>query len=260
VQTSLRDAKPSADLPGMPEPRVLVAEHNPRLASFLDRALAAAGYRVEHTTDAVQALDAVEREAPDLVLLDPALPGFSGLELARALRARTDVPIVLLSAHDSVEECVAGLDAGADDYLTIPFAIPELLARLRAVRCGRALASTSANARARQGTLSYADVTLDLDTREVTRRGRRLELRNKAFELLTYFLRHPERVLSRRELLEDVWGYDFLGDSNVIEVTVSGIRQALEQGGEPRLIHTIRPIGYILNARSSPLESALSRV
>jgi len=253
VQTSLRDAKPSGDLPGMLEPRVLVAEHNPRLASFLDRALAAAGYRVEHTTDAVQALDAVEREAPDLVLLDPALPGFSGLELARALRARTDVPIVLLSAHDSVEERVAGLDAGADDYLTIPFAIPELLARLRAVRRGRALASASANARARQGTLSYADVRLDLDTREVTRGERRLELRNKAFELLTHFLRHPERVLSRRELLEDVWGYDFLGDSNVIEVTVSGIRQALEQGGEPRLIHTVRPIGYILNARSSPL-------
>jgi two-component system response regulator MprA len=250
VQTSLRDANPSGDLPGMLEPRVLVAEHNPRLASFLDRALASAGYRVEHTTDAVQALDAVEREAPDLVLLDPALPGFSGLELARALRARTDVPIVLLSAQDSVEERVAGLDAGADDYLTIPFAIPELLARLRAVRRGRALASASANARARQGSLSYADVTLDLDTREVTRGERRLELRNKAFELLTYFLRHPERVLSRRELLEDVWGYDFLGDSNVIEVTVSAIRQALEQGGEPRLIHTVRPIGYILNARS----------
>jgi two-component system response regulator MprA len=251
VQTSLRDAKPPGDLPGMLEPRVLVAEHNPRLASFLDRALAAAGYRVEHIADAVRALDAVEREAPDLVLLDPALPGFSGLELARALRARTDVPIVLLSAHDSVEERVAGLDAGADDYLTIPFAIPELLARLRAVRRGRALASASANARARQGTLSYADVTLDLDTREVSRGERRLELRNKAFELLTYFLRHPERVLSRRELLEDVWGYDFLGDSNVIEVTVSAIRQALEQGGEPRLIHTVRPIGYILNARSS---------
>ena len=236
----------------MLEPRVLVAEHNPRLASFLDRALAAAGYRVEHTTDAVQALDAVEREVPDLVLLDPALPGFSGLELARALRARTDVPIVLLSAHDSVEERVAGLDAGADDYLTIPFAIPELLARLRAVRRGRALASASASARARQGTLTYADVMLDLDTREVTRGERRLELRNKAYELLTHFMRHPERVLSRRELLEDVWGYDFLGDSNVIEVTVSAIRQALEQGGEPRLIHTVRPIGYILNARSSP--------
>jgi two-component system response regulator MprA len=235
----------------MLEPRVLVAQHDPRLASFLDRALATAGYRVERTSDAVQALEAFEREAPDLVLLDPALPGFSGLELARALRARTDVPILLLSARDTVEERVAGLDAGADDYLSIPFAIPELLARLRAVRRGRALASARANARARQGILTYADLALDLDTREATRGERRLELRNKAFELLTYFMRHPERVLSRRELLEDVWGYDFLGDSNVIEVTVSTIRQALEQGGEPRLIHTVRPIGYILNARGS---------
>ncbi|MBV9324261.1 MAG: response regulator transcription factor [Chloroflexi bacterium] len=235
----------------MVEPRVLVAQHDPRLASFLDRALATAGYRVERTADAVQALEAFEREAPDLVLLDPALPGFSGLELARALRARTDAPIVLLSARDTVEERVAGLDAGADDYLSIPFAIPELLARLRAVRRGRALASASANARARQGNLTYADLTLDLDTREVFRGERRLELRNKAFELLTYFMRHPERVLSRRELLEDVWGYDFLGDSNVIEVTVSSIRQALEQGGEQRLIHTVRPIGYILNDRNS---------
>jgi two-component system response regulator MprA len=230
---------------------VLVAQHDPRLASFLDRALATAGYRVERTADAVQALEAFEREAPDLVLLDSALPGFSGLELASTLRARTDVPILLLSARDTVEERVAGLDAGADDYLSIPFAIPELLARLRAVRRGRALASASANARSRQGVLTYADLALDLDTREATRGERRLELRNKAFELLTYFMRHPERVLSRRELLEDVWGYDFLGDSNVIEVTVSTIRQALEQGGEPRLIHTVRPIGYILNARNA---------
>ncbi|MBV9579300.1 MAG: response regulator transcription factor [Chloroflexi bacterium] len=237
----------------MLQPRVLVAQHDSRLASFLDRALATAGYRVERTADAIHALESFEREPPDLVLLEAALPGFSGLDLARALRARTDVPIVLLSARDTVEERVAGLDAGADDYLAIPFAIPELLARLRAVLRGRALASASANARARQGNLTYADLTLCMDTREATRGGRRLELRNKAFELLMYFLRHPERVLSRRELLEDVWGYDFLGDSNVIEVTVSSIRQALEQGGEPRLIHTVRPIGYILHDRTTML-------
>jgi two-component system response regulator MprA len=233
------------------QPRVLIAEHNPRLASFLDRALAGAGYRIDRATDAIQALESFEREAPDMVLLDPSLPGFSGLELARRLRARSGVPIVLLSSRDTVEERVAGLDAGADDYLAIPFAIPELLARLRALRRGRALASASAFTRSRQGCLTYADLTLDLDTREVSRGERRLELRNKAFELLTYFLRHPERVLSRRELLEDVWGYDFLGDSNVIEVTVSAIRQALELSGEPRLIHTVRPIGYILNARNA---------
>jgi two-component system response regulator MprA len=247
----MRDANVPDDSAGVLQPRVLLAEHNPRLASFLDHALASAGYRVECTADALQALDAFVREAPALVLLDPALPGFSGLQLARELRARTDAPIVLISAHDTVEERVAGLDAGADDYLPIPFAVPELLARLRAVRRGRALASASAFARSRQGNLTYADLTLDLDTREVMRGERRLELRNKAFELLAYFMRHPERVLSRRELLEDVWGYDFLGDSNVIEVTVSAIRQALEQHGEPRLIHTVRPIGYILNARGA---------
>jgi two-component system response regulator MprA len=235
------------------QPRVLLAQHDPRLASFLDRALAAAGYTVERTADGLEALDAFERVAPDVVLLDPTLPGFSGLDLARELRSRTDAPILLLSAHDTVEERVAGLDAGADDYLSIPFAISELLARLRAVRRGRALASASASARSRQGSLNYADLTLDLDAREVFRGERRLELRNKAFELLTHFLRHPERVLSRRELLEDVWGYDFLGDSNVIEVTVSAIRQALELAGEPRLIHTVRPIGYILNRRTNAL-------
>ncbi len=251
MQTSLRDADPSDASASVRQPRVLLAQHDSRLASFLDHALAAAGYSVERTADGLEVLDAFERETPDLVLLDPALPGFGGLDLARELRSRTVVPIVLLSAHDSVQERVAGLDAGADDYLSIPFAVPELLARLRAVRRGRALASASAFARSRQGSLTYADLTLDLDAREVFRGERRLELRNKAFELLTHFLRHPERVLSRRELLEDVWGYDFLGDSNVIEVTVSAIRQALELGGEPRLIHTVRPIGYILNRRTS---------
>ena len=260
VQTSLRGgADPSDASASALQPRVLLAQHDPRLASFVDRALAAAGYSVERTADGLEALDAFERAAPDVVLLDPALPGFGGLDLARELRSRTDAPILLLSAHDTVEERVAGLDAGADDYLSIPFAIPELLARLRAVRRGRALASASAFARSRQGSLSYADLTLDLDAREVFRGERRLELRNKAFELLTHFLRHPERVLSRRELLEDVWGYDFLGDSNVIEVTVSGIRQALELDGEPRLIHTVRPIGYILNGAPAPSDRQLRR-
>jgi two-component system response regulator MprA len=251
VQTPLRDADASDESRSVLQPRVLLVQHDPRLASFLERALAAAGYTVECVVDGLQALEAFGRDVPNLVLLDPALPGFSGLDLARELRSRTDAPIVLLSARDTVEERVAGLDAGADDYVAIPFAIPELLARLRAVRRGRALASASAFARSRQGSLTYADLTLDLDTREVFRGERRLELRNKAFELLSCFMRHPERVLSRRELLEDVWGYDFLGDSNVIEVTVSAIRQALELGSEPRLIHTVRPIGYILNQRTA---------
>jgi two-component system response regulator MprA len=159
---------------------------------------------------------------------------------------------MMLSGTDAVEDRVAGLDAGADDYVAKPFDLDELLARLRALRRGRALASASAAARARHDTLLYADLKLDQNTREAFRGGRRLELRHKAFELLACFMRHPEHVLSRRELLVEVWGYDFLGDSNVIEVTISHIRQALEAAGEPRLIQTVRPVGYILIARQTP--------
>ncbi len=255
MQTSIRDENPSVSTATDP-PVVLLVEDDPRLPSFLERAfleraLAAAGYRVERVCDSEHALSTIERLTPELVLLDVVPPGLTGLEVARQIRAHSDVPIVILSALDGVTERVAGLDAGADDYVGKPFALEELLARLRAVRRGRALAVARATARLRHGSLTYADVTLDLDTREVDRNGRKIELRNKAFELLACFMRHPERVLSRRELLADVWGYDFLGDSNVIEVTVSHIRQALELAGEPRLIHTVRPVGYMLDARAA---------
>jgi two-component system response regulator MprA len=227
--------------------RVLVVEDDPRLAAFLDRALTRAGYRVELVSDGLTALAAAQAAPPDVVLLDVMLPELDGLEVARRLRANGGVPILMLTARDGVGDRVQGLDAGADDYLVKPFALEELLARLRALLRGRALAV----AEARRGVLSYADVRLDQDTREVTRGGRRVELRNMAFELLAYFLRNPGRVLSRRELLEEVWGYDFLGDSNVIEVTVGHLRQRLEAGGEPRLIHTVRPIGYVLRLEGS---------
>jgi two-component system response regulator MprA len=230
---------------------VLVVDGNARVSSFLDRALSAAGYRVERAPDGPRALVAFEADPPDVVLLDLMVPGMDGLELARRLRARSGVPIVLLAAGETVDDRVAGLDAGADDYLTKPVAVDELLARMRALFRGRALAAAGALASTRHGVLSFADLRLDLDAREAVRGERRLELRNKTFELLACFLRHPERVLSRRELLEEVWGYEFLGDSNVIEVTVGHVRQALEAGGEPRLIHTIRPVGYILHARAS---------
>jgi two-component system, OmpR family, response regulator MprA len=241
VLASIRfgEPPPSADVQ---RPLVLVAVREPRLASFLDRELVAAGYAVKFASELVGSLDGL---TPDLVLLD------AHTSLTEELRAKTDVPIVVLSAERSIDHRVALLDAGADDIVPLPFELKELLARLRALRRGRVLAASSTAARTRQGTLSYADVELDLDSREATRGDRRLELRHKAFELLAFFIRHPHRVLSRRELLEQVWGYDFLGDSNVIEVTVSAIRQALEAGGEPRLIFTVRPIGYILNARAS---------
>jgi two-component system response regulator MprA len=231
------------------QPLVLLIETDSRVASFLDRALAAAGYRVERTTDARQALAQLEELAPDIVVLDLVLPGHDGLEIVRRLRARSGLPIVMLAASTGVDDRVAGLDAGADDYLPKPVAPAELLARLRALLRGRALATARAKESVRHGVMTYADVHLDLDAREAWRGGRRLELRNKGFELLACFMRHPRRVLSRRELLEEVWGYEFLGNSNVIDVTVSHVRQALEAGGEPRLIHTVRPQGYILNAR-----------
>ena len=229
------DPFPAADTR---RPLVLVAVREPRLASFLDRSLVAAGYQVECQTDALAALDAL---APDLLLVDaPLVP---------KLRSRTLAPILALATTNSIEARIEALDAGADDIVTSPFEIKELLARFRALRRGRALAIASAEAHTQQGTLEYADVELDLDAREVRRGGRTIELRHKTFELLAFFMRYPQRVLSRRELLEHVWGYDFLGDSNVIEVTVRALRQALEAGGEPRLIFTVRPIGYILNAR-----------
>jgi two-component system response regulator MprA len=230
--------------------RVLLVESDTRMATFLDRALAAAGYRVEHKADDAGALARCAALAPDIVLLDPVLPGPDGLNLLRRLRATGGVPILVLGYGNTVEDRVAALDAGADDYLARPFALEELLARLRALLRGRAMASTFALATVLRGSLTYADVRLDHDTRQAWRGERKLELRNKGFELLAFFLRHPQRVLSRRELLEAVWRYDFLGDSNVIDVTISHLRQALEAAGEPRLIHTVRPVGYILNART----------
>jgi two-component system, OmpR family, response regulator MprA len=223
-------------------PLVLVVEDDHRISAFLDRALVQAGYRVALAADGTAALALAEHSRPDVVVLDLMLPGLDGLEVARRLRAGGGVPILMLTARDGIDDRVQGLDAGADDYLVKPFALEELLARLRALLRGRALAV----AETRRGVLTYADVSLNQDTREVMRGERRVELRNKAFELLAYFLRAPERVISRRELLEEVWGYDFLGDSNVIEVTVGQLRQKLEAGGEPRVIQTVRPIGYIL--------------
>ena len=220
------------------------------LYTSVARALAIAGIRVQRAANGHQALDDVQ--APEIVVLDLVPTASDGLEVVRRLRARSGAPILMLGDRNTVDDRIAGLDAGADDYLPKPFAVAELLARLRALLRGRALAIATALADARQGRLEYADVQVDQDARQATRAGRRLELRNKTFALLACFLRHPERVLSRGELLEEVWGYDFLGDSNVIEVTVGHVRQALESAGEPRLIHTVRPIGYILRADYGP--------
>ena len=218
-------------------PRVLLIGEDARLAAVLRNILEAEGFRVDPGTDLAA--------QHDLVLLEVE---HDGVELTRQLREQTCRPILMLASGADVEHCVAGLEAGADDYVAKPFARQELLARLRALLRGRSLAVEGT--RCRVGVLAYADVKLDLDTREAWRAGRALKLRHLAFELLTYFLRNPERVIGRAELLEHVWGYPYDGEANVVEVTISRLRQALEERAEPRLIQTVRPIGYMLRARS----------
>ena len=228
--------------------RIMVVEDDRRMAAFLDRALTFAGYRLELVGDGETALARAEANPPDLVLLDVMLPGaLDGLAVARRLRATSGVPILMLTAREGLDDRVEGLDAGADDYLAKPFALEELLARLRALLRGRALAL----AETRRGVLTFGDVQLDQDARQATRAGRPLALRNKEFELLAYFLRHPGRVLEPRALLHEVWGYEYLGDANVVHVTLRRLRQELEACGAPRIIHTLRP-GYVLRAQPTP--------
>lgn len=212
------------------------------MAAFLDRALSYAGYRVEMADDGEQALVKVAAHAPDLVLLDVMLPGIDGLEVARRLRSGSGIPILMLTAREGLDDRIEGLDSGADDYLAKPFALEELLARLRALLRGRALAV----AETKRGGLSFADVSLDQDLREASRAGRRLSLRNKEYELLAYFLRHPGTMLEPRALLEAVWGYPYLGDANLVHVTLRRLRQELEAGGGSRLIQTVPRGGYVL--------------
>ena len=237
------------------QPLVLVAAEDMREYTFIARALTLAGYRVQRAADGRQAVEAVALPSPEIVVLDLVSSAPDALDVVRRVRARSGAPILVLGERNTVDDRIASLDAGADDYLPKPFAVVELVVRLKALLRGRALAVAAARADGRHGMLAYADIQLNQDAREATRAGRRLELRNKAFELLACFLRHPERVLSRRELLEEVWSYEFLGDSNVIEVTVGHVRQALEAAGQPRLIHTVRPIGYILRSNRGTAEA-----
>jgi two-component system response regulator MprA len=175
---------------------------------------------------------------PDLAILDVMMPGIDGLEVTRRLRAEGDVPILLLTARDGTADRVKGLDSGADDYLVKPFAYEELLARVRALLRRRA-------PRARR-TLRYADVVMDLATREVRRAEELIPTTAKEFDLLQHFMRNPGQVLRREQLLDAVWGFNFGASSNVVDVYVGYLRQKLEQGGRPRLLQTVRGVGYIL--------------
>ena len=218
---------------------ILIVDDDRKITDMLRRTLAYEGYRVATAADGNEALGKAQAQQPDLVILDWLMPGLDGIAVARQLRATGDVPILMLTARDAVEHRVEGLDSGADDYLVKPFAPEELLARVRALLRRTEAASS-------EKPLSYAGLQLDPLTRE-TRRGDRLfNLTAKEFDLLHYLMRHPRQVLLRDRLLQDVWGYDFDGNANILEVYIGYLRTKLEAGGEPRLIQTVRGVGYVL--------------
>ncbi len=218
--------------------RVLIIEDEEKILDFLRRGLSYEGYRVETAADGAAGLNAARETPPDLVVLDWMLPGLDGLEVCKRRRAGSEVPILMLPAKDAVSDRVQGLDAGADDYLVKPFEFDELLARIRALL--RRARPEGAE------TLSFADLRLDTGTHQGFRGERAFELTAKEYELLELFLRHPRQVLTREVIFDRVWGYDFGGESNIIEVYIRYLRQKTEEGGEPRLIHTVRGVGYVL--------------
>jgi DNA-binding response OmpR family regulator len=219
-------------------PRVLVVEDDGEIADALQRSLRMEGYEVRIAGDGVAALDQAHAFLPDLVVLDLGLPQMDGLDVARTLRGGGDVPILILTARDSIDARVDGLDSGADDYLVKPFERQELLARMRALLRRRPPRGSAP--------LTVADLALNPDTHEVHRGERTVELTQREFELLEYLMRNERIVISRQQLLDDVWGYDPFSVTNTIEVFVSNLRRKLEAGGEPRLLHTIRGAGYVL--------------
>jgi two-component system response regulator MprA len=222
--------------------RILVADDELAVRDALGRALTSEGYEVAYARDGRETLAAVELEQLDAAVLDVMMPPPDGLEVCRRIRAADNaIPILMLTARREVSDRVAGLDAGADDYLPKPFALDELLARLRALL--RRVPTTGES-------LAYADVLVDPNAHRASRGGARMELTRTEFALLAMFLRSPERVLTRSEILVDVWGYDFGPTSNSLEVYVGYLRRKLEESGRPRVIHTVRGVGYVL--RSEP--------
>jgi two-component system response regulator MprA len=222
-----------------PRTQILVVDDDKKITGLLSRALSYEGYAVETAHDGKCALRKAAEWPPDLVVLDLMLPGLDGVEVCRRLRSADDVPILMLTAKDAVADRVAGLEAGADDYLVKPFALEELLARVKALlrrRQGRGGAEV----------LRYADLVLDTGTRQAQRGGRLINLTTTEYELLAMFMRQPGRVLTREVLMDRIWGYDFEGESNVLEVYVRYLRKKLEERGEPRLIQTMRGTGYAL--------------
>ncbi|BAJ64898.1 MULTISPECIES: response regulator transcription factor [Anaerolinea] len=218
--------------------RILIIEDDEGIVRVLKRALTYEGYLVESALEGETGLQLAREHRPDLIILDWMLPGMDGLEVCQRLRTLCNAPILMLTAKDTLQDRVQGLDAGADDYMTKPFELEELLARIRAL-----LRRTQME---RAPVLSFADLTLDTSTRQATRGNRTIPLTAKEYDLLELFLRHPRQVLTREMIFDRVWGYDFGGESNVLDVYIRYLRQKLESDGEPRLLHTVRGVGYVL--------------
>lgn len=220
--------------------KILIIEDDDAILTFLRRGLAYDGYQVDVAKDGQSGLLLANDSPPDVVVLDWMLPGLDGLEVCRRLRASGPVPILMLTAKDNISDRVQGLDAGADDYMVKPFNLDELLARIRAL-----LRRSQPN---RPEIYEFGELTLDTGTRQATRNERVVDLTAKEYELLELFMRHPRQVLSREQIYDEVWGYDFGGESNIIEVYVRYLRQKLELENETRLIFTVRGMGYALRS------------
>lgn len=218
--------------------RILLIEDDEAILNFLRRGLAYEGYQVDIAKEGQSGLILARDTPPDLVVLDWMLPGLDGLEVCRRLRQGSSTPILMLTARDTVNDRVQGLDAGADDYLVKPFNLDELLARIRAL-LRRTQSKTPT-------IYEFDNLVLDTGTRRASRNNRQIDLTAKEYELLELFMRHPRQVLTREVIYDGVWGYDFGGESNIIEVYVRYLRQKLEEPGENRLIHTVRGMGYAL--------------
>jgi len=231
-----------------PPARVLIVDDEPAVREALRRSLAFEGYDTELAADGLAALELAGTYRPDVIVLDVLMPRMDGLTTARRLRAAgVTTPVLMLTARDTVGDRVTGLDAGADDYLVKPFELDELLARLRALLRRSAYAAAAERAGA-DTALAFGDLLMDTATREVTRAGRPVELTRTEYTLLELFLTHPRQVLTREQILKSVWGFDFEPSSNSLDVYVMYLRRKTEAGGMPRVVHTVRGVGYVLRA------------
>jgi two-component system response regulator MprA len=234
---------------GVTSARLLVVDDEPAVRESLINSLEFEGYTVQEASDGAMALDLVRADEPDLVVLDVLMPRMDGLTACRRMRAAgATMPVLMLTARDMVGDRVTGLDAGADDYLVKPFELDELLARVRALLRRSAMTAPAAGTKPEEEVLAFDDLRMNTLTREVTRAGKPLELTRTEYMLLEMFLLHPRQVLTREQILETVWGFDFEPASNSLDVYVMYLRRKTEVDGLPRLVHTVRGVGYVLRS------------